>query len=69
MPRKPRAEAPGRPISVKLSPLERRRLERAARTYQQTVSAFVRSAIDEVIDVRAADDDAGCVKARTAGIG
>ena len=42
MSRTPRAEAPSRPVSVKLSPLERGRLQTAARRNRQTVSAFLR---------------------------
>ena len=42
MSRTPRAEAPSRPTSIKLSPLERVRLQAAARRNRQTVSAFLR---------------------------
>jgi len=42
-----RAEAPsGQPWRVRLSPDERDRAREAARVNQQTVSAFVRDAID-----------------------
>ena len=46
MSRKPRAEARSRPVSVKLSPQERGRLHTAALRNRQTVSQFLRDAVD-----------------------
>jgi predicted DNA-binding protein len=46
MARPPRAEAPARAVSIKLSPYERWRLERLAKATGQTVSAFLREAIE-----------------------
>jgi hypothetical protein len=40
---KPRAEAPARPVPVRLSPAEYDRIEMAARDHQQTVSQFLRA--------------------------
>jgi hypothetical protein len=46
MARRSRAEAPSRPVTVKLSPVERDRLYQAALRNQQTMSAFLRDAGD-----------------------
>jgi hypothetical protein len=46
MARRSRAEAPSRPVTVKLSPVERGRLYQAAVRNQQTLSAFLRDAGD-----------------------
>jgi uncharacterized protein (DUF1778 family) len=40
-----RAEAPSKPVPVRLSPLELRRACEAARVNHQTVGAFIRDAI------------------------
>ena len=45
MSRKIRAEAPSAPFHVRLSPAERDRVEKAARTNRQALSEFVRDAI------------------------
>jgi hypothetical protein len=47
MARKPRAEAIGRSVSVKLSPAERGRVYQAAIRNQQTLSAFLREAAED----------------------
>jgi uncharacterized protein (DUF1778 family) len=49
--RRPRAEAPGKPLTTRLSPAERKRVKKAARLNRQSLSDFVRDAI-----VTAADD-------------
>jgi uncharacterized protein (DUF1778 family) len=43
--RKPRAEAPARPVWVRLSPEETRRAERAAAINRQSRADFMRDAI------------------------
>ena len=45
MSQKPRAEAPSRPLAVRLSPAERDRAKEAAKVNRQTVSDFCRDAI------------------------
>jgi uncharacterized protein (DUF1778 family) len=45
--RRPRAEAPARPVAVKFSPAERGQLHTAALRNRQTVSAFLRDAAAE----------------------
>lgn len=56
MANKTRAEAPSRPVPVRLSPAERDRLLEAARVNRQTVSQFARDAL-----LTAADD---CLEAQ-----
>jgi len=41
-----RAETPGRPLQVRLSEAERRRAEQAAAVNHQTLSDFIRTAVD-----------------------
>jgi uncharacterized protein (DUF1778 family) len=43
--RKPRAEAAAQPFRVRLSPVERERLERAARANRQSLADFARDAV------------------------
>ncbi len=45
MSRQNRAEAPSTPLQVRLSPIERQRVEQAAAANHQTVSQFARDAI------------------------
>lgn len=51
MPRPARAEAPSKPVPVRLSPAERQRVEEAARVNHQRFAEFARDAL-----VTAADD-------------
>jgi len=50
MARPPRAEAPSRPVPIRLSPAERTRVLQAARVNHQTVSGFLRDAIVTAAD-------------------
>ncbi len=50
MSRPARAEAPSLPLHVRLSPAERKQVERAARANHQTVSDFARDALSEAAD-------------------
>jgi uncharacterized protein (DUF1778 family) len=54
---KPRAEAPARPIYVRVSPAELARLKRAAQTNHQNLSQFVRDAVDSAAGDLLEDDD------------
>ena len=45
MSRHARAEAPSRPLPVRISPVERERIKLAARVNRQTVSDFARDAL------------------------
>lgn len=46
----PRAEAPAKPVPIRLSPQELRRACEAAQINHQTVSAFIRDAIVEATE-------------------